>query len=310
MKKVLFVTCIMVGFGCIGFGSKANLAWGSQIAFVSDAFNPDIGIVVINSDGTAPQPLKSRPAPSWPTWSPDGKKIAFTADLHTHVYVMDADGRNLERLVPVHFKARPTWHPDGTKIAFTRFEELIVFDLETKVETRVFFNGQDNGLLDAAWSPDGKQIAFTIRHDRQNDIYVIDVDGGKLRRLTDNDFNDTAPAWSPDGRRIAFYSNRGGRMGICLMDAANGRKVRRISEDGERYPSWSPTGTHIAFSLIGESKVGVMKANGKDRRILFDGARPSWRPDGPAAVDPLGKLPVAWGQVKLGFGFQRYHEEK
>ena len=159
---------------------------------------------------------------------------------------MDVDGRNLERLVPIHFKGRPSWHPDGTKIAFTRFEELIVFDLETKVETQVFFNGRDNGFRDAAWSPDGKQIAFTIRHDRQNDIYVIDVDGGKLRRLTDNAFNDAAPAWSPNGRRIAFYSNRGGR-GICLMDAANGRNVRRISDDGEHYPSWSPTGTHIAF---------------------------------------------------------------
>ena len=300
MKKVLFFIFIAVGFGGIGgFGSKANLVWGSQIAFVSKAFNPDRGIVVINSDGTAPQPIKSRPAPNWPTWSPDGKKIAFTADLHTHVYVMDADGRNLERVVPVHFKARPTWSPDGTKIASTRFEELIVFDLETKVETRVFLNGRDNGFRDAAWSPDGKQIAFTIRHDRQNDIYVIDVDGGKLRRLTDNDFNDAAPAWSPDGRRIAFYSNRGG-MGICLMDAADGRNFKRISDDGETYPSWSPTGTHIAFSLIGEGKVGVMKANGKDRHILFRGGQPSWRPDGPATVDPMRKLPVAWVWIKLG----------
>ena len=302
MKKVLFVTFIAVGFGCIGgFGSKANLAWRSQIAFVSKEFNPDIGIVVINSDGTAPQPLKSRPDPSWPAWSADGKRIAFTADVHTHVYVMDVDGRNLERLVPIRFKGRPSWHPDGTKIALTRFEELIVFDLETKVETQVFFNGRDNGFRDASWSPDGKQIAFTIRHDRQNDIYVIDVDGGKLRRLTDNAFNDAAPAWSPNGRRIAFYSNRDGR-GICLMDAANGRNFRRISDDGEHYPSWSPTGTHIAFSvsLIGESKVGVMKANGKDRRILFDGALPSWRPEGPASVDPVRKLHIAWGQIKLG----------
>ena len=300
MKRVLFVTFIVVGFGCIGgFGSKANLAWGSQIAFVSKAFNPDRRIVIINSDGSAPQPLKSRSVPNWPAWSPDGKKIAFIADVPSQLFLIDADGRNLERLrwnMPL--KARPAWHPDGTKILFTRFEELMVFDLETKIETQVFFNGRDNGFRDAAWSPDGKQIAFTIRHDRQNDIYVIDVDGGKLRRLTDNAFNDAAPAWSPDGRRIAFYSNRGRKQGICLMDAANGRNFRRISDNGEYYPSWSPTGTHIAFSLIGESKVGVMKANGKDRRILFRGGQPSWRPDGPAAVDPARKLHVAWGWVK------------
>ena len=300
MKKLLFVTFIAVGFGCIGgFGSKANLVWGSQIVFISREWNPHGGIVVINSDGSAPQSLKSPPNANWPAWSPDGKKIAFIADLG-QLFVMDADGRNLERLrwnMPL--RARPAWHPNGTKIVFTKFDEITVLDIETKAETRVLFHGWDNGFRDAVWSPDGKQIAFTIRHDRQNDIYVIDVNGGKLRRLTDNDFNEAAPAWSPDGHRIAFYSNRGGR-GICLMDAANGRNFRRISDDGETYPSWSPTGTHIAFSLIGEGKVGVMKANGGERQILFRGGQPSWRPDGPMAVNPMRKLPVAWVQVKLG----------
>lgn len=302
MKKVLFVTFIAVGFGCIGgFGSKANLAWGSQIAFVSKEFNPERRIVIINSDGTAPQPLKSRPIPNWPAWSPDGKKIAFIADVPSQLFLIDADGRNLERLrwnMPLG--ARPAWHPDGTKILFTKFEELIVFDLETKIETQVFFNGRDNGFRDAVWSPDGKQIAFTIRHDRQHDIYVIDVDGGKLRRLTDNASNDAAPAWSPDGRQIAFYSDRNLKPGICLMDAADGANFKRISSRGEHYPSWSPTGTHIAFWLFLEGKIGVMRVNGGERRILFDGGQPSWRPDGPAAVDPVGKFPVAWGQIKLG----------
>ena len=302
MKKVLFVTFIAVGFGGIGgFGSKANLAWGSQIAFVSKAFNPERRIVVINADGTAPQPLKSRPNPNWPAWSPDGKKIAFIADVPSQLFLMDADGRNLERL-RWHFplRARPAWHPDGQKIVFTKFDEITVFDIETKVETRVLFHGWDNGFRDAAWSPNGKQIAFIIQHDRQHDIYIIDVDGGKLRRLTDNASNDAAPAWSPDGRQIAFYSDRNLKPGICLMDAADGANFKRISFRGEHYPSWSPTGTHITFWLFLEGKIGVMRVNGGERRVLFDGGQPSWRPEGPAAVDPVGKFPVAWGQVKLG----------
>ena len=296
MKKVLLVTFIAVGFGC----AKADLVWGSQIAFVSKAFNPDRRIVIINSDGSAPQPLKSRPIPNWPAWSPGGKKIAFIADLG-QLFVMDADGRNLERLrwnMPL--KARPAWHPDGTKILFTKFEELMVFDLETKIETQVFFNGRDNGFRDAVWSPDGKQIAFTIQHDRQHDIYIINVDGGKLLRLTDNASNDAAPAWSPDGRQIAFYSDRNLKPGICLMDAADGANFKRISFRGEHYPSWSPTGTHIAFWLFLEGKIGVMRVNGGERQILFRGGQPSWRPDGPAAVDPARKLHVAWGWVKRG----------
>ena len=54
------------------------------------------------------------------------------------------------------------------------------------------------------------------------------------------------------------------------MDAADGANFKRISFRGEHYPSWSPTGTHIAFwLLVGESKIGVMKANGQDRAFCF-----------------------------------------
>ena len=217
MKKVLLATFIAVGFGCIGgFGSKANLAWGSQIAFMSNAFNPDGEIIIINSDGTVPQPVKGLPHPTWPTCSPNGKKIAFIAniaDAPRQLYLMDANGRNLQPLRRVPLRARPVWHPDGHKIAFADFEELIVFDLETNTSTRVFFHPRDNGLRD---------------------------------------------------------------------------------------PAWSPTGTHISFWLVGDFKVGVMRADGEDRQILFRGAYPSWKPDGSAAVDPVEKLPVAWVQVKLG----------
>ena len=301
MKKVLFVIFIAAGVGGIGgFGSKANLAWGSQIAFVSKAFNPERRIVIINSDGSALQPLKSRPIPNWPAWSPDGKKIAFIADVPSQLFLMDADGRNLERL-RWHFplRARPAWHPDGQKIVFTKFDEITVFDIETKVETRVLFHGWDNGFRDAAWSLDGKQIAFTIKHERQQ-IYVINADGRGLRRLTNNKSSDSAPAWSPDGRQIAFYSDRNLKQGICLINAADGANFKRISSRGEHYPSWSPTGTHIAFWLIGEAKIGVMRVNGGERQILFRGGQPSWRPDGSAAVDPVRKLHVTWGQIRLG----------
>ena len=72
---------------------------------------------------------------------------------------MDADGRNLERLrwnMPL--KARPAWHPDGTKILFTRFEGLMVFDLETKIETQVFFRNFSTGGITVSGTLFGRRM--------------------------------------------------------------------------------------------------------------------------------------------------------
>ena len=149
-----------------------------------------------------------------------------------------------------------------------------------------------------AWHPDGTKIVFT----NFEELIVLDLETKAETQVffngRDNGFRDAV--WSPDGRQIAFYSNRNLKQGICLIGAADGANFKRISDGGEHYPSWSPTGTHIAFWLIGESKVGVMRADGGNRRILFRGGQPSWRSDGSAAVDPARKLHVAWGWVKRG----------
>src|SRR3954463_15286948 len=55
-----------------------------------------------------------------------------------------------------------------------------------------------------AWSPNGRLIAFSSTRDGNGEIYVMNADGTRPRRLTRNPLDDTDPTWSPDGRRIAF----------------------------------------------------------------------------------------------------------
>ena len=89
-----------------------------------------------------------------------------------------------------------------------------------------------------AESPDGKRIAFTIRIPKvMNDIYVIDITGDNLRRLTDHPWQDLEPAWSPDGQWIAFWSNRDRDIAVYLMEA----------DQQAASPEWSPDGQQIAF---------------------------------------------------------------
>ncbi|MEJ7654855.1 MAG: hypothetical protein WKH64_16720 [Chloroflexia bacterium] len=63
------------------------------------------------------------------------------------------------------------------------------------------------------WSPDGKKIAFVSKRDGNDEIYVMNADGGNQTNISNNAAVDSRPAWSPDGMSIVFTSNRAGRAG-------------------------------------------------------------------------------------------------
>jgi len=303
MRKAVLAMIIgtMFSLGSASWNVESQ-AWASQITFVSPQ-GPDTEIFTMNSDGTVLQNLTNSPAilNDWPAWSPDRKQIAFVTVIPPTLYLMDADGRNVKHLRENYpTSSRPAWSPDGTKIAFVSLLSLHILDLETQEERKLIFNPGE-GLRDPAWSPNGRLIAFTIRQNRQRDIYVINPDGTQLRQLTKHPAEDHAPAWSPDGQKIAFFSSRNNKGGIYLMDA-DGSNLEELTDGGEDYPSWSPDGSQIAFSVIfGDiSRVGVMNADGHKLKLLAEGRKPSWQSTG-LAVHLIGKLFSIWGLVKLGF---------
>lgn len=128
------------------------------------------------------------------------------------------------------------------------------------------------------------RIAFVSERDGNQEIYVMDVQGGDVRRLTHHPQKDWAPAWSPDGTRIAFVSERDGNREIYVIDA-DGSNLQRLTTlpgaDGS--PTWSPDGKKIAFNR-GNYYIYVMNADGsKPQRLTPDGRIdwfPSWSPNG------------------------------
>ena len=135
------------------------------------------------------------------------------------------------------------------------------------------------------------RVVFTSRRDANNEIYVMDADGGNQENLTNNPAYDADPDWSPDGTKITFVSSRdGGVSQIHVMDA-DGKNLIRLT-DGRREkgdPSWSPDGQKIAFTVSPdfianwEHHIAVMDADGNNRVRHEDHAMdPSWSPDGQA----------------------------
>ena len=92
-------------------------------------------------------------------------------------------------------------------------------------------------------------MAASIETAGNSNLYLLDRNGGVIRRLTDDPGIEVSPSWSPDSRQIAFVSDRGGSPQIYILDLASGRS-RRLTFAGSynTTPDWSPRGDRIAYT--------------------------------------------------------------
>lgn len=262
--------------------------YNGKIIFTSNRHNSALSIWSINPDGSSPTRLthtqpRGEKLPSFvqiydnsPAWSPDGKKTAFISNrnLDNALYTMNADGSNVQLVTD------KVLNPGGL-----------------------------------AWSPGGGKIALcggvgiTIEPNKPfGDIYLVNVDGSELTKLTNDSGVNGSPTWSPDGKQIAFGSNRDpdGRQKIWVMnaDGSNQRRLTDIHNTGNPnfysagMPSWSPDGTKILFCggarnchAVNCSGIFVMNADGSNEHLLTNNAdkdsiylTPRWSPDGTKIV--------------------------
>ncbi len=189
---------------------------GAQIAFVSN-HSGKMKIWLIPSKGGEPKMLiGAGGGESAPEWSPDGQRIAYLANAggHPEIFVVAASGAEPEQVTSDgSAKHGLSWSPDSKAIAFIsnhdKYQDVYVVPAATGQTARKLTektNEWDEFRWTPTWSPDSKTIAFVSGRSSYYDdeLWMIDVDGTHLHKVTTGICVMGDPVWSPSGKQIAF----------------------------------------------------------------------------------------------------------
>ena len=247
----------------------------------------------------------------YPCWSPDGTRVAFTSDRNhsTNLYVMQADGRGLKRIVTSPAVCyMPSWQrtPKGERIVFGMHGDKpeMASVRPDGSELRMLGLGHDPCL-----APDGRTITYTGEVPGGVSVFVMDPDGGGKRQLVPGASKPGAvfPNWSPDSKQIVYSWPVGDALELFVVnsDSTGNRQLTRTG--GICTPAaWSPDRNWISFRFTDEAywrskertarvydekpadkrPVWIIRPDGREAHVIeclrfqcaIDGSRASWRP--------------------------------
>ena len=317
-----------------GFFAIASTFAVADIVFKSDRDGRN-NIYVMRDDGSNIRRLTDTPfAKGGLAWSPDGRQIAFDADLNSEdhrrqqqidIFLINADGTGEQNLTQhPALDGGASWSPDGKLLVFSSSRgegwELYRMEIATREVRQLTHLGF---AADPDWSPDGKYIAFEHEGPEGRHIYTMSANGRNirplLRRLRKGRFGTSIMVssfakWSPDGEYILyseqeFLGNKWAADSILIvnvrtrhlkvLDTPKGWKINKVC--------WADDGDAVLFA-------GVPKGLGNIYKIykyrLSDGQitnltpHPSdnwgmdWTPHNSLSVSANEKIATQWGQLK------------
>ena len=253
---------------------------GKMIAYVEG----DKGIITMNIDGTIKKQLTFGIQALYPSWSPDGNKIAFVIyarDGSVNIFTINPDGSNFVQLTDSpESKGKPHWLPDGSQIYFNSTIGLNIMNKDgsnRKQLTDFRIDGED--LL---YSSENRSLNFLkIIYIPQifYQLYKIDIDGSEPQLVRTFDEEKDALSLSPDLQKIVYRKRDDPeyRLYIMNVDGSGEQLVTR----GEFFAggfSWSPDSQYILYREFGNDPVNikggaiiyVIRPDGTDKVFITD----------------------------------------
>ena len=210
-------------------------AWspnGKRIAYVARG-----GLWTMSATGTQNKRLtKGKGDTLAPTWSADGKQIAFVDLAAKHgtnyaIYVIGTNGKGLKRIVRgAKYQNNPAWSPSGKLIIFERANALWTVKPNGHGQKRIATG------TSPSWSPDGKSVAF----DRNGDVWTMKANGTGAQLVIEVPSSTAGIAWSPDSRWIGYAIADRGDVMLVRPDGTGGKRLTDEPDLFHSEPAWQP----------------------------------------------------------------------